>query len=43
MTGSLIIDHGGGWMSLIVNVGSPLKPGDKVAARRSARPGARSA
>jgi septal ring factor EnvC (AmiA/AmiB activator) len=28
--GILIIDHGGGWMSLIVNVSSPLKPGDKV-------------
>jgi murein hydrolase activator len=26
----VIIDHGGGWMSLIVNVSSPLKPGDKV-------------
>lgn len=28
--GILIIDHGGGWMTLIVNVGSALKPGDKV-------------
>jgi len=28
--GVLIIDHGGGWMSLIVNVSSELKPGDKV-------------
>jgi septal ring factor EnvC (AmiA/AmiB activator) len=28
--GVLIIDHGGGWMSLIVNVSSPLRPGDKV-------------
>ncbi|HEY7006499.1 MAG TPA: peptidoglycan DD-metalloendopeptidase family protein [Sphingomicrobium sp.] len=28
--GILIIDHGGGWMSLIVNVSSPLKAGDKV-------------
>jgi septal ring factor EnvC (AmiA/AmiB activator) len=28
--GVLIIDHGGGWMSLIVNVSSPLHPGDKV-------------
>lgn len=30
--GVVIIDHGHGWMSLIVNVASPLKPGDKVAA-----------
>ena len=29
--GVLIIDHGGGWMSLIVNVGSTLRPGDRVA------------
>ena len=29
--GVLIIDHGGGWLSLIVNVGSPLRPGDRVA------------
>jgi septal ring factor EnvC (AmiA/AmiB activator) len=28
--GIVIIDHGGGWMSLIVNVSSPSKPGDKV-------------
>ncbi|HET8750060.1 MAG TPA: peptidoglycan DD-metalloendopeptidase family protein [Sphingomicrobium sp.] len=28
--GILIIDHGGGWMSLIVNVSSTLKPGEKV-------------
>jgi len=28
--GILILDHGGGWMSLIVNVSSELKPGDKV-------------
>jgi septal ring factor EnvC (AmiA/AmiB activator) len=28
--GILIIDHGGGWMSLIVNVSSTLKPGAKV-------------
>jgi len=28
--GVVILDHGGGWMSLIVNVTSPLKPGDKV-------------
>jgi septal ring factor EnvC (AmiA/AmiB activator) len=27
--GVVIIDHGGGWMSLIVNVASPLKPGDR--------------
>jgi septal ring factor EnvC (AmiA/AmiB activator) len=29
--GVLIIDHGRGWMSLIVNISSPLKTGDKVA------------
>jgi septal ring factor EnvC (AmiA/AmiB activator) len=29
--GILIIDHGGGWMSLIVNVGSTLRQGDRVA------------
>lgn len=29
--GILILDHGGGWMSLIVNVSSQLKAGDKVA------------
>lgn len=28
--GIVILDHGGGWMSLIVNVSSQLKPGDKV-------------
>ena len=28
--GILIIDHQGGWMSLIVNVSSQLRPGDKV-------------
>jgi septal ring factor EnvC (AmiA/AmiB activator) len=28
--GVVIIDHGGGWMSLLVNVSSPLKTGDKV-------------
>ena len=28
--GILIIDHGGGWMSLIVNLSSPLRPGTKV-------------
>jgi len=28
--GILIIDHGGGWMSLIVNVASTLQPGSKV-------------
>lgn len=28
--GILILDHGGGWMSLIVNVSSQLKPGDRV-------------
>jgi septal ring factor EnvC (AmiA/AmiB activator) len=28
--GVLIIDHGGGWMSLIVNVASTLRPGDRV-------------
>jgi septal ring factor EnvC (AmiA/AmiB activator) len=28
--GILIIDHGGGWMSLIVNISSPLKEGEKV-------------
>jgi septal ring factor EnvC (AmiA/AmiB activator) len=30
--GIAIIDHGGGWMSLIVNVRSSLAPGTKVAA-----------
>jgi septal ring factor EnvC (AmiA/AmiB activator) len=29
--GVLIIDHGGGWMSLIVDVASTLRPGDRVA------------
>ncbi len=28
--GILILDHGGGWMSLIVNVASPLEEGDRV-------------
>ena len=28
--GIVIIDHGGGWMSLIVNVSSGLKAGDKL-------------
>jgi septal ring factor EnvC (AmiA/AmiB activator) len=28
--GVLILDHGGGWISLIVNVSSPLKAGDRV-------------
>jgi septal ring factor EnvC (AmiA/AmiB activator) len=28
--GILIIDHGGGWMSLIVNVSTALKAGDRV-------------
>jgi len=28
--GILIIDHGGGWLSLIVNVGSPLREGERV-------------
>jgi murein hydrolase activator len=28
--GILILDHGAGWMSLIVNVSSPLKAGDRV-------------
>ncbi|MEO6256278.1 MAG: peptidoglycan DD-metalloendopeptidase family protein [Sphingomicrobium sp.] len=30
--GIAIIDHGGGWMSLIVNVASTLRPGDRVVA-----------
>ena len=30
--GIVIIDHGGGWMSLIVNVASALKPGSRVRA-----------
>ena len=28
--GVVVIDHGGGWLSLIVNIASPLHPGDKV-------------
>ena len=28
--GIVILDHGGGWISLIVNVASPLKVGDRV-------------
>jgi septal ring factor EnvC (AmiA/AmiB activator) len=28
--GVLIIDHGGGWMSLMVNVSSDLRPGERV-------------
>ena len=28
--GILILDHGGGWLSLIVNVSSQLKPGEEV-------------
>lgn len=28
--GVVIIDHGGGWLSLLVNVSSELKPGDRV-------------
>jgi len=28
--GVLIIDHGGGWLSLVVNLSSEVKPGDKV-------------
>jgi septal ring factor EnvC (AmiA/AmiB activator) len=28
--GVVIIDHGGGWISLLVNVSSRLQPGDKV-------------
>jgi septal ring factor EnvC (AmiA/AmiB activator) len=30
--GILILDHGGGWMTLLLNVSSPLKPGERVAA-----------
>jgi septal ring factor EnvC (AmiA/AmiB activator) len=30
--GVVIIDHGNGWMSLILNVGSPLKVGERVRA-----------
>jgi len=29
--GILILDHGGGWMTLIVNLASPLQPGTRVA------------
>jgi septal ring factor EnvC (AmiA/AmiB activator) len=29
--GVIIIDHGGGWLSLLVNVASPLHAGDRVA------------
>lgn len=29
--GVLIIDHGNGWMTLLLNIASPLKPGDRVA------------
>ena len=28
--GILIIDHGGGWMTLLVNVSSTLRPGDRI-------------
>jgi septal ring factor EnvC (AmiA/AmiB activator) len=28
--GVVIIDHGGGWLSLLVNVASELHPGDRV-------------
>ena len=28
--GVLILDHGGGWVSLLVNVSSTLRPGDRV-------------
>ena len=28
--GVIIVDHGGGWLSLIVNVGSTLKVGDRI-------------
>ena len=28
--GIVIMDHGGGWMSLIVNVASPLRPGSRI-------------
>ena len=31
LDGVLIIDHGDGWMSLMVNAASPLKAGDRVA------------
>jgi murein hydrolase activator len=29
--GVMIIDHGGGWTSLLVNVASPMKPGARIA------------
>lgn len=29
--GVIVIDHGSGWLSLIVNVASQLKPGDRIA------------
>ncbi len=41
--GVLIIDHGGGWLSLIVNVASTLHPGDKVRLGQDPRPRARAA
>jgi septal ring factor EnvC (AmiA/AmiB activator) len=28
--GIVILDHGRGWMTLLLNVASPLRPGDKV-------------
>jgi septal ring factor EnvC (AmiA/AmiB activator) len=33
--GILILDHGGGWMTLLLNVASPLKAGARVAAGES--------
>jgi septal ring factor EnvC (AmiA/AmiB activator) len=39
--GIVIIDHGGGWMSLIVNAASPLARGSRGALRPTARPRAR--
>ena len=36
--GVVIIDHGGGWMSLLVNVASPLQAGREGPARRAAWP-----
>ena len=36
--GIVIIDHGRGWLSLIVNVATPLKAGRQGAHRRAARP-----
>ena len=39
--GVLIIDHGGGWLSLIVNVASELHAGDRVRLGDPARPRAR--